>query len=234
MLIYLVIGRFYNDFKNTWVNYNSSYANYGNVNVSKGLLLDLCPFVAFFLPVTLIIDPTRKLATTLAYYGIFGGMITFFGEFLVNDVDPTTNPHWNAHWIFMGDSPNSMYFAMHAVMLIVSPWVLLNSKRNFIKDYSKCSVFILWYFFYVSLCATKFSVARNATGMVEGDWEIGGEYNGVTSFIKLSFPWVAVVSFLLVAVLITGYIIGYHFLQRCKKYQVEEPNLNPFKVFLKK
>jgi len=82
LLIYLLLGRFAYDFKHTF-DPNSPYNELDpTISISKGLLLDLCPFVAFFLPVTMIIDPTRKTTCVLAFYGIFGGLITFFGEFI--------------------------------------------------------------------------------------------------------------------------------------------------------
>jgi len=81
----------------------------------------------------------------------------------------------------------------------------------------------------VSVCVAKYNVVSNATGMVEGDWDMGGEYYGVAGFIKLPFPWICVVSFLLVTLLIAGFIAGYHFLQKNKRYVVSNPPLNPFK-----
>jgi len=80
LLIYLLIGRFAYDFAHTFD--STVYSMDSKISISKGLLLDLCPFVAFFLSITMILDPTRKTTCVLAYYGIFGGLITFFGEFI--------------------------------------------------------------------------------------------------------------------------------------------------------
>jgi hypothetical protein len=56
--------------------------------------LDLCPFCAFVLPLSLIIDPTRKSASAIAYLAITGGLITFFGGFCVSADDESTNASW--------------------------------------------------------------------------------------------------------------------------------------------
>jgi hypothetical protein len=65
--------------------------DYPDTVVSKGMLLDLCPFVAIAMPVLMIVDPSRKLLTIIAPYAIFGGMITLFGELIFTDEDPSLN-----------------------------------------------------------------------------------------------------------------------------------------------
>ncbi|MDR1851013.1 MAG: DUF5378 domain-containing protein [Mycoplasmataceae bacterium] len=213
LLIYVVLGRFQYNFRDFW---NSNDKE--GITASKGLLLDLCPFVAFVLPITLILDPTRKTSCVLAYYGIFGGIITFLGNFCVwNDFD-SINAKWDFQWIFLGDDMNRMYFMMHFILLFISPFVLLNSKRTWWLDISCCVGFILMYFGYVLICAHKFDVYSNATGLVPGDWELGGEYENVASFLHLPYPWIVVVAYSLVTLLIISWIFLFWWLQKNKKY----------------
>jgi hypothetical protein len=213
LLVYLVLGRFQYNFHDFW----SAKDKEGYV-ASKGLLLDLCPFVAFVLPITLILDPTRKSSCVLAYYGIFGGIVTFLGNFCVQNDFPSIDAAWNWKWIFLGDEMNRMYFMMHFILLFFSPFVLLNSTRTWWLDITCCVGFILSYFGYVLICVHKFNVDSNATGLVPGDWEPGGEYGNVASFLPLPFPWIVVVAYLLVTALIIGWIFLYWWLQKNKKY----------------
>jgi hypothetical protein len=91
-----MIGRFYNDM--------SAFAQNGNdsgIGTSRGLLLDICPFCAFAICVSIITDPTRKLAKIIAPFALFGGLITILGgigdELALNDGSI-------AHYIFWGDT----------------------------------------------------------------------------------------------------------------------------------
>jgi hypothetical protein len=56
--------------------------------VSRGLLLDLCPFCAIALPTLMIIDPSRKTLRIIAPFAIFGGLITLFGGISTGEDNP--------------------------------------------------------------------------------------------------------------------------------------------------
>jgi hypothetical protein len=65
-------------------------------------------------------------------------------------------------------------------------------------------------------------VNSNATGLVPADWQDGGEYENVSTIIKLPFPWITIVSFLLVTVFIVLAMCFYYLLQKIKWYKVVE------------
>jgi hypothetical protein len=56
----MIMCRFGSDWANLF-KYDSKTDS--TIIISKGLLLDMCPFTAFFVCFALIIDPTRKIAT---------------------------------------------------------------------------------------------------------------------------------------------------------------------------
>jgi hypothetical protein len=75
-LIYLLIFRLYDQFKDYW---SASRPINDDIIVSRGLLLDICPFCAFVISIAVIIDPTRKIAKIIAPFALFGGLITILG-----------------------------------------------------------------------------------------------------------------------------------------------------------
>jgi hypothetical protein len=79
-----MIGRFGEGFKDFLQGNNME-----SIVVSRGLLLDLCPFCAISLPTLMIIDPTRKSLRVVAPFAIFGGLITLFGGISTGECDPT-------------------------------------------------------------------------------------------------------------------------------------------------
>jgi hypothetical protein len=88
--MYQLIFRFFNDFSKV-TEALRKHEYFDSIIFSKGFLLDLCPFCSFCISIALIIDPSRKIANILSYFGIFGGLITYCGGFLINTNDTTTD-----------------------------------------------------------------------------------------------------------------------------------------------
>jgi hypothetical protein len=216
MFVYVMIGRFYSNFHDFWQNLGHNTS----IDTSRGLLLDLCPFCAFVLPICLICDPTRKAASTISYFAIFGGLVTLIGGICFNNFD-SVNAKWDAKWIFLGDSENKMYFMIHFLQVIFGGWVLLNSKRVIWKDFVNCLGFIAVYFAYVLICIHTLHVTENATGLVPNDWGPDGEYGDVSKLFHLSFPWVMIVGFTLVAIFIVLTMVFYWLIQKGSWYKPE-------------
>jgi hypothetical protein len=96
---------------------------------------------------------------------------------------------------------------------------LLNKKQNFSFDIFGVFLFIILYFSYVIIIINIFHVYSNATGLVEYDW-IEGEYSTVGKIFLLSFPYVCVLSFVLVSIFIISLTLIFNFIQKkCKKYR---------------
>jgi hypothetical protein len=51
----------------------------GSDTASKGLLLDMCPFTAFVLPILMIVDYKRIVIGAFAPLAVFGALVTLFG-----------------------------------------------------------------------------------------------------------------------------------------------------------
>ena len=81
----------------------------------------MCPFLAVFLPIVLLIDKKRTFAPCLAYFAIVGAGITIFGEIAWVKLEDT-NLSWWEYTFF-----NKLYFIMHFYIFIMAFIVILNS-----------------------------------------------------------------------------------------------------------
>ncbi|MCQ3914791.1 MAG: DUF5378 domain-containing protein [Mycoplasmoidaceae bacterium] len=94
--------------------------------ISRAFLLDVCPFSAFFLCVLLIVDPSRKIARSFAPIALIGGVITIFSL----TFDDMIGARLTAQFIFFGDSPNTCYFIMHFIQIVLSIGIMVNTPTN--------------------------------------------------------------------------------------------------------
>lgn len=229
-LIYVIICRFGSD----WHNLNQYFKNKvttdlpPDIIISKGLLLDICPFVCVSLLIAIICDPTRRFAQIIAPFGLFGGLITICG------LNSNDDPSFNMHWIFEGEHPNELYFMMHYIMVIVSTLVLASTPRfktfSFFKKqkiWQKINInhwffslaFAIFYYSYVAICMTQLNVSQNVSGLNMNDWD-GGEYSGVAQVFNCSPQVAAAIGFSLSIIVISLLIFAFGTLQETKKYHL--------------
>ncbi len=183
--------------------YNSSLDNNTtNIKISKVFLLDLCPFVAILFSILLTFDRQRNVLKIIAPYAFFGGAITIFGQIMWEGVGTANNNFYTVTngWDFIFG--NEAYFLMHYFTLVTSLIIIMNSKGFGLSSFIYVVIFPLSYFAYIMIFVTQFGVTRNATGLVQGDW-VGGQYQMVWEiFGKLSFPYIVVLCYSLVAIYI--------------------------------
>lgn len=175
-------------------NYSTTY--------SGAFLLDLCPAVAFLLPFSLIIDKSRSIAKVISPYAIIGSIITIYSTTL--SYQPAGNV-W--YYIFLGESPNEMFFMMHFNSLVIAIGVMLTSKKYTRYSVLGSFVFICLYIGYVKAFVDLKGVVYNTTGVSQFDWydDVYGnfsEYGIVYMIFPISFPAIQIIAYI-VAVVIT-------------------------------
>lgn len=217
---YFIIFRFIED----WISFseillNNNHLNAGNfyysITYSKALLLDLCPFIALVLPILLTVFRKRNIANVIAPFAIFGGFITLFGGVLFDD-----NARFNIEYIFFGYKNNEIYFFMHSYLLIYGVLVLATCENNKFIYILWSHIFALLYFLYILTLSKLLKVNWNVTGIVGNDWLPGGQYHIISNILKLKFPYILLVSFLLAYLFINLNILGNIFINKkiIKKY----------------
>jgi hypothetical protein len=73
---------------------------------------------------SIVVDPTRKTSQVIAPFAIFGGLITICALDVGGE-----SPEMTAQYIFVGITPNNLYFMMHFIMVIVGTLVLVSTPR---------------------------------------------------------------------------------------------------------
>lgn len=219
---YFIIFRFIED----WINFGEILSKrdplieggfYYSITYSKALLLDLCPFIALMLPLSLIMSKKRNIAKIISPFAIFGGLITLFGGVLFDD-----NAKLNAEYIFFGYENNELYFIMHAYLLISGVMVLVTCENKKFIYILWSHIFALLFFLYILTLSKLLNVNWNVTGIVQNDWLPGGQYNLVSDIFKLKFPYIILVSFLLAYLFINANILANIFIN--KKIGQKYPN----------
>ncbi|MGL4183842.1 MAG: DUF5378 family protein [Metamycoplasmataceae bacterium] len=185
--------------------------------ISKVFLLDLCPFISFTLPLSLIFDRTRNIAKVLSLYGIIGSSITIYGQIMFETLGPGGNWYGTTSiidYIFF----NNLYFSMHWYSLMLSFLVIINCKTFTIKSLLSTHLFAAGYFSYIGIFISFFGVVNNATGLVEQDWNpLGGQYGQVTKILNVPWPYTPILAFSLVWITILIFIFLKNFFTFDKK-----------------
>lgn len=206
--VYLIYFRFWNDWriffdyiKNTNLtnNINDQYEH--SLKISRALLLDMCPFMSLLLSLFSIFDTKGKLNSYIAPFCIFGGAIS------INFI-PFSEPDQviNAHYFFVGSQLNPLYFFMHWYLTVFGILALRRNKSPQLKELIWLHLVAFLFYSYVNLMAYQFNVTYFISGVREYDWIGIGEYSGVSSLVnnKISFPWIMIISFSVVYILIVS------------------------------
>ena len=167
---------------------------------SKVLLLDMCPFLAVAMSITMLIDRKRKFLPVLAWFAIVGAGITIFGQIMFEQVGPNgstsylQNLTWWEYTFF-----NQLYFMMHFYIFIIAWIVILNSPSFNWSRIISAHLYAISYFLYVTIMIFSLDIKFNATGLVINDWKPGGQYQVIGSwFSQLAWPAQPIISFSLV------------------------------------
>ena len=192
-LIYFIVFRWIWDLKD-WIDGNGN----NSVVKSKVLLLDMCPFLAVFMSIVLMIDRKRRFVPAIAFFAIVGAGITIFGQVMFEKVGPNGNDYLiNTTWweyIFF----NKLYFIMHFYIFIMALIVILNSVSFDKTRVLMAHGYAIAFFTYVIIMVFTLNIDRNATGIVKYDWSQYGQYRVLGEFFNLPWPWTPIVAFSLV------------------------------------
>lgn len=167
---------------------------------SKVLLLDMCPFLAVAMSLTMLFDRKRKFLPVLAWFAIVGAGITIFGQIMFEQVGPNgSNSHlqnltWWEYTFF-----NQLYFMMHFYIFIIAWIAILNSPSFNWSRIVSAHIYAISYFLYVTMIVFSLDIQFNATGLVINDWKPGGQYQVIGSwFSGLNWPAQPIIAFSLV------------------------------------
>ncbi len=158
---------------------------------SKVLLLDLCPFVSVALPLSLIFDPTRNSSKVISLFALLGGLFTIFGSMIfINEIHVSL-----LTFLFIGESPNTIMFGSHYLMVVLSLFVLVHSKKFTVNSMLGVVLFAFFFILYVLIMTRTLGIECNATGLVGGDWTTPYpnvswycEYGALYKITKFPFP----------------------------------------------
>lgn len=173
---------------------NSNVSN--SLALSRLLLLDLCPFYAIFGSLSLLFK-NKSLSKIMAPYGLFGALVTIFGQIIHDANEIPFNDYWQ--YIFVGNNINQLYFMMHYLSFILSLIVICWFRNWNLRLVGYMHVFAFFYFGYILfILAIVPEIKSNTTGILESDWINGGEYFGVQQFLGITtYPLVMIIGYLL-------------------------------------
>ncbi|XQP55268.1 MAG: DUF5378 family protein [Mycoplasmoidaceae bacterium] len=177
--IWVLANRFIPDWINYWQNHDIAYADPGNINnskiISRAFMLDACPCFFSLLCISLIADPSRRMARIFAPIALVGGTITLCGTIAMNQGD--INAIFDARYLFFGIGTEKCYFIMHFMQLVLGVGVLLNTPKSgwrvWIVSLGSFAVYIC----YVEIMMAATGCAWFTTGLSQNDYTSLGEYH---------------------------------------------------------
>ncbi len=225
ILIYAISCRYYHDWSVCYEylvnNKIPTYDMPHDEIVSRAFCFDFCPFALLFILISLIFDPSRKIASYISPIALFSGLITISSIYLSSGTTTEPKPELTWHYIFVGGNPDLFVYMTHFLLIVISTLVLLNTPSLGWKGFIKSNIIALSFFVYVWIFGIGlFSLNTYVTGLSKGDWTEGGLYYPITKTFNMDYP-----SIIFVVLLIVYLIIGFLFylnykLQNFNKYKI--------------
>lgn len=231
MLIYFIAARYawdcdalnqYNhgvrkNYGYTEIDYTSSFLK------AKVFLTDLCPFFFVCSCISLITQPSRKVAVAFATPMIFGSLLTLLTSILFGDGG---RAEMSAQYIFLGSDPYRLKFLMHFLGLVLGVGVLLNTPSNKWWTFLWTNVAALGFFIYITIIAYGFDVHTNVCGIRPEDWMANTQPYGTNASFYLigqafsfcSFPWIIAFPLLICYILICLFMYLHYIMQKKIKF----------------
>ncbi len=149
------------DYCYTNIDYTSSFLK------AKVFLTDLCPFFFVATCISLIAQPSRKIAVAFATPMIFGALLALFTSIMLGDGG---RAELTAKYIFLGSDPYRLKFLMHFLGLVLGIGVLLNTPSNKWWTFLWTNLAALGFFIYITIVSYGFNVHTNVCGIRPEDW----------------------------------------------------------------
>lgn len=186
--IWVLSFRFIPDWIKYWQNHSTIYSDpssyHNSEMISRAYLLDACPCFFAMLCVSLIADPSRRMARLLAPIALVGGLITI-GSIVAKCNDNMLDSHWDAYWLFIGYGTEKCYFIMHTMQILLSVGVLLNTPKSGWRVWLVSVGAFGVYLAYVAIVMAISGCAWFTTGLSPNDYiQWTGEYQGEYHIIK--------------------------------------------------
>ncbi len=202
-LIYFLFTRYWNDWSNL-IKYwkgeiqdadvpNPAHA-YGWLK-SRVYLTDLCPFFYVVILVSLIAQPSRKIAGYVSPILFFSGTLVFLSSIMLGDGG---NAAFTFTYIFWGSGFITLKFFIHFVAVVLSLGVMLNTPNKKWKTFLWTNVWAVIFFIYISIVSYGFGVDCQVCYIRPADWEVNGDGYIITQLfqklgINIPFPWIVFV-----------------------------------------
>lgn len=200
-LIWLFVFRFLPDIQKYESLLNTSFdpTTYDNSKIiSRAFLLDFCPFLVVLLLISLIADPSRKVARSIAPIGVLAGG-------LVMIVQPGYAPvELTAQYIFLGVGGNACYFIMHFILFIFSLGVMLNTPKGGLPSLGLTTGIAAIFYIYVAIMMSITKCNWFVSGLSLNDWSSIGNYRVLTQFTGIPYYYCPILGF----PLMIGAVIG--------------------------
>lgn len=215
--------RFVSDWSRYWSDHTTSYADPGyfwnSKTISRAFMLDACPMFFSLTCISLMADPSRRLARIFAPIALVGGVLTLSGLPEINTAVPDINAQMTAEFIFFGLNREKGYFIMHTLQILLATGVLLNTPKSNWRTWIESLGSFIIFLGYVGIVIGATGTRWFASGLVPNDYitvaeaqamgtpEFVGEYHAVHDIFTM-LPREAMFPFLMVMLLFLGSMFG--------------------------
>ncbi|WP_435129602.1 DUF5378 family protein [Mycoplasma sp. 6243] len=210
LLIYFAAARWFRDIALiTEITSAPSNDFYRSTVLSKSLLLDICPMLYLIISILLISEKNHKIISYIAPTAALCGFLTVIFV-------PYTEPQAsiNLWYIFIGTSLNKLYFMLHFIIYVIGAYYYISYHDNKYKDIIYTNIFFLIQLVYTTIMIFALNITHNASGLVNLDWQYGGEFYTIASIVPIPIPYIAIVFHISIVFLISSLVFFKVFLYR--------------------
>ncbi|XQP55562.1 MAG: DUF5378 family protein [Mycoplasmoidaceae bacterium] len=211
--LWVFANRFVPDWIDYWKNHKAIYGDPTTMDnsktISRAFMLDACPCFFSMLMISLIADPSRRVARILAPIALIGGLISLGTIITDNNID-TENARWSAEYIFFGIGKERCYFIMHWCQFMVACGVLLNTPTSGWRVWLSSLGSFFVYLGYVGIVMAITKCSWFCTGLALNDYSSpNGEYHIVADAFGLKPGHYLPCPFILITILSAmGLLVG--------------------------
>lgn len=202
-------SKYWNQFAHTIFTDPTTNPRESNI-ISKAFMLNICPFLNFVLPITLIADPSRKTARAFAPMALVSSLMV-----ILVAIPNTSDIEFNWWNIFIGTANiTDLYYFGHVTNLLIALGVVLNTPRFRWKGLITAAGALLGFYIYVISVSHSLGVRWQVAGITLNDFGPEGTYYFFEKAFKTNY--VAAQATYFVALII--FVLGTVFIcDLCKK-----------------
>lgn len=164
---------------------------------ARAYFTQFCTGLFLLLTVSLIADPSRKVARSISYMTFVCGLVITIVQFM------NSSARLTGWFIFLGYDDSRCFFILHWLLLTISLGVLFNTPKGGWHALVFSFIIVGIFFAYVGIVMAVTGLNLDVSGLSVRDWS-EGTYSYVSKMLHMNPKYVPILTFPLMAGSVAG------------------------------